>query len=131
MTYMAKYTRIPSGYMGQIAEWPEVVTEGKNIDECREMLRDALCEMILAYRDLGKPIPSGFDLMEPLAEDMIQKHLVEFRREQIAARAVEARENYNQGKVKSGSFKELFKDLEDDLIQEGKSSLIQPFNVIQ
>ena len=57
MAYMAKYTRIPSGYLGQIAEWPEVVTEGKDIDECREMLRDALREMILAYRDLGKTVP--------------------------------------------------------------------------
>ena len=57
MTYLAKYTRIPSGYLGQIAEWPEIVTEGKDIDECREMLRDALREMILAYRDLGKTVP--------------------------------------------------------------------------
>ena len=57
MAYLAKYTRIPSGYLGQIAEWPEVVTEGKDIDECREMLRDALREMILAYRDLGKTVP--------------------------------------------------------------------------
>jgi len=67
MAYMAKYTRIPSGYLGQIAEWPEVVTEGKDIDECREMLRDALREMILAYRDLGKTVPTGFDLLEPIA----------------------------------------------------------------
>lgn len=41
-TYTAKYTRIPSGYMGQLVEWPEVITEGKDFDECREMLRDAL-----------------------------------------------------------------------------------------
>jgi predicted RNase H-like HicB family nuclease len=59
MAYLAKYTCIPSGYLGQIAEWPEVVTEGKDIDECREMLRDALREMILAYRDLGKTVPLG------------------------------------------------------------------------
>ena len=24
-----KYTKIKSGYMGQLVEWPEVVTEGK------------------------------------------------------------------------------------------------------
>ena len=29
--YTAKYTKISSGYMGQLVEWPEVVTEGKNI----------------------------------------------------------------------------------------------------
>ena len=28
--------------MGQLVEWPEVITEGKTIEECREVLRDAL-----------------------------------------------------------------------------------------
>ena len=51
-SYTAKYTKISSGYMGQLVEWPEVVTEGKTIEECREMLRDALQEMILAYNQL-------------------------------------------------------------------------------
>jgi predicted RNase H-like HicB family nuclease len=49
-TYTAKYTKIPSGYMGQLVEWPEVITEGRTLEECRDMLRDALREMILAYR---------------------------------------------------------------------------------
>ncbi len=62
--YTAKYTKIPSGYMGQLVEWPEVITEGKDIEECREMLRDALHEMILAYKQLGKEIPLGGDLLE-------------------------------------------------------------------
>ena len=48
--YTAKYTRISSGYMGQLEEWPEVITEGKTLDECRELLKDALREMIKAYR---------------------------------------------------------------------------------
>ena len=55
--YTAKYTKIDSGYMGQIVEWPEVVTEGKDLEECRAMLRDALHEMMLAYKDLGKEAP--------------------------------------------------------------------------
>ncbi len=55
--YTAKYTRLADGYMGQLVEWPEVVTEGADLDECRTMLRDALHEMVLAYRDLGKEIP--------------------------------------------------------------------------
>ena len=58
-TYTAKYTKISSGYMGQFVEWPEVITEGKDLEECREMLRDALCEMIKAYQEQGKEIPSG------------------------------------------------------------------------
>jgi predicted RNase H-like HicB family nuclease len=52
--YTAKYTKISSGYMGQLVQWPEVITEGKTIEECRELLKDALHEMILAYRQQGK-----------------------------------------------------------------------------
>ena len=56
-TYTAKYTKITSGYMGQLIEWPEVVTEGKRLDNCRELLQDALREMIVAYRQQHKEIP--------------------------------------------------------------------------
>lgn len=55
--YTAKYTRISSGYMGQLVEWPEVVTEGKDIEDCRAMLRDALQEMVRAYQQQGREIP--------------------------------------------------------------------------
>ena len=66
INYTAKYTKIKSGYMGQLVEWPEVVTEGKDLEECRKMLRDALNEMILAYRQLKKEIPLGNALIEQL-----------------------------------------------------------------
>ncbi|MGC9967230.1 MAG: type II toxin-antitoxin system HicB family antitoxin [Syntrophobacteraceae bacterium] len=49
--------KISSGYMGQVVEWPEVVTEGRDIEECRAMLRDALQEMVAAYNELGKEMP--------------------------------------------------------------------------
>jgi len=58
-SYTARYTRITSGYMGQLVEWPEVITEGKTIEECREMVRDALQEMMQAYREQGKEVPPG------------------------------------------------------------------------
>jgi predicted RNase H-like HicB family nuclease len=45
--------------MGQLVEWPEVVTEGRDLEDCRAMLRDALREMILAYRQQGKEVPPG------------------------------------------------------------------------
>ncbi len=57
-TYTPKYTKIDSGYMGQIVEWPEVVTEGSSLEDCREMLKDALLEMIKAYRQQNKKRPS-------------------------------------------------------------------------
>jgi predicted RNase H-like HicB family nuclease len=63
-SYTAKYTKISSGYIGQLVEWPEVITEGKTIEECRKMLRDALDEMILAYKQQGREIPLGGDLLE-------------------------------------------------------------------
>ena len=66
VNYTAKYTKISSGYMGQLVEWPEVVTEGCDIEECRAMLRDALNEMLLAYKDVGKEIPQGNALIEQL-----------------------------------------------------------------
>ena len=64
--YTAKYTKISSGYTGQLVEWPEVITEGKTIEECREMLKDALHEMLLAYRQQGKEIPPGGGFLEQL-----------------------------------------------------------------
>jgi predicted RNase H-like HicB family nuclease len=65
-TYTAKYTKIKSGYMGQLVEWPEVVTEGKNLEDCRAMLRDALREMVLAYKQQKKEIPTGKALLEQI-----------------------------------------------------------------
>ena len=65
-SYTAKYTKISSGYMGQLIEWPEVITEGKDIEECRQMLRDALHEMVLAYKQQRKAIPSGDSLIEQI-----------------------------------------------------------------
>jgi len=59
--YTAKYTKIKSGYMGQLIEWPEVVTEGKTLEDCRIMLRDALQEMIKAYIKQRNEIPVVLD----------------------------------------------------------------------
>ena len=68
-SYTAKYIKLQKGYMGQIVEWPEVVTEGKDIEDCRSMLKDALHQMVLAYTELGKSIPQGSVLYEQLPLD--------------------------------------------------------------
>ena len=70
INYTAKYTKIASGYMGQLVEWPEVVTEGKDLEDCRAMLRDALNEMLLAYKELGKELPLGNALIEQLPAEV-------------------------------------------------------------
>ena len=64
--YTAKYTRISSGYMGQLVEWPEVITEGRTLEECREMLKDALQEMIGTYRQQNRELPAGQSLIEQI-----------------------------------------------------------------
>lgn len=69
-SYTAKYLKIESGYMGQLIEWPEVVTEGADLDECRALLRDALREMFAAYVQLGKEIPLGNALIEQLPVEL-------------------------------------------------------------
>lgn len=55
--YTATYIKTDSGYTGQLIEWPEVITEGKTLEECREMLKDCLHEMILAYHQQKKEVP--------------------------------------------------------------------------
>jgi len=52
--------------MGQLIEWPEVVTEGRSLESCRIMLRDALQEMIKAYKQQHKEIPAGRALIEQI-----------------------------------------------------------------
>lgn len=58
--YTARYRRIDSGYMGQLIEWPAVISEGATVEECRAMLDDALREMILAYSEQGKEVRSSW-----------------------------------------------------------------------
>jgi len=57
VTFTARFTKIDSGYMGELIEWPEVITEGSDLEDCRKMLEDALHEMIIAYHESGKEIP--------------------------------------------------------------------------
>ncbi len=57
MTFTVNYTKLENGYMGQIIEWPEVITEGKSIEECRLMLKDALEQMIFTHNQLGYSLP--------------------------------------------------------------------------
>ena len=69
-TYTARFTKTKSGYTGELIEWPEVITEGTDLEDCRKMLEDALHEMILAYRQIGKEIPILRALTEPMAVEV-------------------------------------------------------------
>ena len=46
--------------------------------------------------------------------EIIEKQLIETKRERIAERAKEAMANYREGKVRTGNVKELYEDLEGD-----------------
>jgi predicted RNase H-like HicB family nuclease len=63
-TFTISYTKISSGYMGQLIEWPEVISEGETLELCRQSVQDALQEMILVYRQQSKMIPSGQSCIE-------------------------------------------------------------------
>lgn len=58
------YTKINAGHMGQVVEWPEILTEGKDLEECRLMLKDPLYEMVLAYRQQNRELPPNPYLIE-------------------------------------------------------------------
>ena len=60
--------------MAQLIEWTEVITEGKDIEECRILLRDALNEMVLAYQQQGKEIPLGDSLIEQVPVEVRDVH---------------------------------------------------------
>ncbi|MDR3265788.1 MAG: type II toxin-antitoxin system HicB family antitoxin [Synergistaceae bacterium] len=66
LEYTICYTKTESGYMGQLLEWPEIISEGSTIDECRSMVEDAAREMIAVYREDGLPIPQGHSLFESI-----------------------------------------------------------------
>ena len=66
MNFTAFYTKIDAGYMGQLLEWPEVITEGATLEECRNMLIDAAQEMAIVYQEDSIKIPQKSILIEPL-----------------------------------------------------------------
>jgi hypothetical protein len=48
------------------------------------------------------------------AIELIQKQLIEAKRERIVLRVKEAQTNLRKGKVKKGTIEDLYKDLEND-----------------
>jgi predicted RNase H-like HicB family nuclease len=66
-TYTICYTRTESGYMGQLLEWPQVISEGPTLEECRLMVEDAALEMMRVYEEDGLSIPQGHAIFETIA----------------------------------------------------------------
>ena len=66
MKFTACYTKLENGYMGQLLEWPQVITEGGTLAECKELLSDAACEMAVVYREDKMTIPQCSIVIESL-----------------------------------------------------------------
>lgn len=68
MNYTIRYKKTEDdSYIGQIIEWPQVVSEGKTIEECKEMLMDALQLMIEDCIESGDEIPVGGGFFEQIS----------------------------------------------------------------
>ena len=67
ISFTVCYTCTETGYMGQLLEWPEVISEGASIEECRAMVADAAREMIAVYEEDGLPIPQGNVIFETIS----------------------------------------------------------------
>lgn len=66
------YTPIEDGwYMAQVLELPEAISQGETLDEAREMIRDAVRELLElrreeAERELGASAAGPGAIREPL-----------------------------------------------------------------
>ena len=76
MKFTACYTKIENGYMGQLLEWPNVITEGETLNESKEMMIDAAEEMAIVYRDDGIKIPQPSILVEAISVPIEEEILV-------------------------------------------------------
>jgi predicted RNase H-like HicB family nuclease len=65
------YTPIEDGWiMAQVPELPGAVTQGRDMDEAREMIREAVGLLLESYRDnAAKDAPSGA-IWETLSVDV-------------------------------------------------------------
>ncbi len=71
--YHAAYYRVEDGwFMARVLDFPGVVTQGKNLNAARRMLRDALREMAMWNLEEGESLP----LPNPKAADR-KAHLLE------------------------------------------------------
>ena len=61
------YMKLEHGYMGKILEWPGVITEGNDLEDCEEMLTDAAHEMMLGYKDEGLKILNPSIIVKPIS----------------------------------------------------------------
>lgn len=77
MKFTACYTELEDGYMGQLLEWPNVITSGKDLEECEAMLKDAAREMAIVYYEDGYEIPQPVLTVKPISIPIEKEELKE------------------------------------------------------
>ncbi|MFT3745742.1 MAG: hypothetical protein QM785_15810 [Pyrinomonadaceae bacterium] len=58
LTYKAKYKFLSDGVHGEVLDFPGVITCGKDLNETRNLLADALVDMAETNLMLGESLPS-------------------------------------------------------------------------
>lgn len=75
--FTACYRKLEHGYMGKLLEWPGVITEGDDLEDCRDLLMEAANEMAELYKDDGRKIPYSQLIIEPMSvtidEELLEK----------------------------------------------------------
>jgi predicted RNase H-like HicB family nuclease len=65
------YQRVEDGwFMATVAELPGAVTQGRTLDEAREMIKEAVELLIESYRENAKKDASGEAIWETLTVDL-------------------------------------------------------------
>lgn len=58
LVYHAAYYPIEDGwYMARVLEFPGVISQGRNLEHARRMIKDALCMMAEHKLETGKSLP--------------------------------------------------------------------------
>lgn len=103
MQFTACYKKVKNGHIGKLLEWPGVVTQGDNLEDCRESLIDTATEMAFAYDDDGLEIPHPELIIEMLS--------IPFDDESF----LESHEGYHDVFTKNGRYLTIKQDEEFDI----------------
>ena len=83
INFTACYRKLEHGYMGQLLEWPGVITEGEDINDCRDLLVEAASEMSSLYKDEGQKIPHPSFVVENVSVPIDEEALLEDEEEAL------------------------------------------------
>ena len=88
MRFTACYEKTESDdgltYTGRLLEWPEVITFGKDLEDCRNMVKDAAQLMALSYRDDKREIPHAEIIIESMDIPLDSESLNAYERETVS-----------------------------------------------